>query len=626
MPDEVTLDVTTIEENVTVETTAGDVVEIKVVAPAGPAGATGPAGPNSVTSATTSDGTGQIMLDTLAVGICNILDEVVFDTLTYTFAEGSAQALKDALDISFADVSDAQTGTAILDVESITGIYIDGDVFTATSGTGTAVVGTSNSGIGASFYSQDNYGAVIGSAGGNSLKLTSVSGDYYIECENNFTTIESAIERVRGWFVWFYNTFTGRLKTADITANRDWTLPDASGTIALTTSNVSTATALETSRNIFGIAFNGTANVAGDATNTGHFASIPTGGQAGHFVTLNGTAPTVIAGRSAWWSDGSGNPSFRNGTGTAVTLVKSSDLGTNVANFLEFPTSANLASALTDENGTGGGFVRAEGATLTTPTFTGSAARANGQNAVPATDDEIIVRQRSAKESFYSIGTVRNIVYPPSFGTSGTGSATAVTDAGSRLFSLNSGTANSGWARATLARGVSAAPNVTGTGINFNKKLGISIAFTTGKSNFTNTGNVTRIVFGTNQTATADGVDPLSALGFGIEFRANGSSHDIRVFGHNGTSISYSSWVNSGCPSSVASAVHTLGLESDGAGNLFGFFAVNSSRTLVTVTGTGGPTGTGTSANSYVDVQSCNSASSTTSQIVVGFDAKIYVE
>jgi hypothetical protein len=284
----------------------------------GATGNTGPAGPNSVTSATTSD------------------------------------------------------GTAILDVESITGIYIDGDVFTATSGTGTAVGGTSNSGIGAAFYSQDNYGAVIGSAGGNSLKLTSVSGDYYIECMNNFTTIESAIERVRGWFVWFYNTFTGRLKTADITANRDWTLPDASGTIALTTSNVSTATALETSRNIFGIAFNGTANVAGDATNTGHFASIPTGGQAGHFVTLNGTAPTVIAGRSAWWSDGSGNPSFRNGTGTAVTLVKSSDLGTNVANFLEFPTSANLASALTDENGTGGGFVRAEGASLTTPTLVGT--------------------------------------------------------------------------------------------------------------------------------------------------------------------------------------------------------------------------------------------------------------
>jgi len=73
----------------------------------GATGNTGPAGPNSVTSATTSDGTGQIMLDTLAVGICNILDEVVFDTLTYTFAEGSAQALKDAIQIASADITDA---------------------------------------------------------------------------------------------------------------------------------------------------------------------------------------------------------------------------------------------------------------------------------------------------------------------------------------------------------------------------------------------------------------------------------------------------------------------------------------------------------------------------------------
>jgi hypothetical protein len=107
MPDEVTLDVTTIEENVTVETTAGDVVEIQVLAPTGNAatvavgttttgaagtnasvtnsgttsaavfnftiprgdtGATGAAGPNSVTSATTSDGTANLAILTATVG------------------------------------------------------------------------------------------------------------------------------------------------------------------------------------------------------------------------------------------------------------------------------------------------------------------------------------------------------------------------------------------------------------------------------------------------------------------------------------------------------------------------------------------------------------------------------
>ena len=113
------------------------------------------------------------------------------------------------------------------------------------------------------------------------------------------------------------------------TANTSLTLP-ASGTLATTTGNVATATALATARNIFNISFDGTANVAGDATNTGHFASIPGTGAAGHFVTENGTAPTLLAGRSAWYSDGSGVPSFKNGTGTAVTLVRSSDIGVSV--------------------------------------------------------------------------------------------------------------------------------------------------------------------------------------------------------------------------------------------------------------------------------------------------------
>lgn len=68
MPDEVTLNVTTIAEAVTVETTAGDVAEIKVVAQTGPTGPAGPAGPNSVTSATTSDGTADLDVATITGG------------------------------------------------------------------------------------------------------------------------------------------------------------------------------------------------------------------------------------------------------------------------------------------------------------------------------------------------------------------------------------------------------------------------------------------------------------------------------------------------------------------------------------------------------------------------------
>lgn len=130
------------------------------------------------------------------------------------------------------------------------------------------------------------------------------------------------------------------------------------------TGNAGTATALATARNIFGISFDGSANVSGDATNAGHFASIITGGAAGHFVGNNGTTPTLIAGRSAWWSDSSGNPSFRNGTGTAVTLVRSSDLGTGVATALA--ATANAAGGVVTANGT----ATLTNKTLTSPTLT----------------------------------------------------------------------------------------------------------------------------------------------------------------------------------------------------------------------------------------------------------------
>jgi hypothetical protein len=54
-----------------------------------------------------------------------------------------------------------------------------------------------------------------------------------------------------------------------------------------------------------------------------------------------------------------------------LTTLATTTPAANVANFLTSPTSDNLASALTDENGTGGGFVRAEGATLTSPALVG---------------------------------------------------------------------------------------------------------------------------------------------------------------------------------------------------------------------------------------------------------------
>ena len=123
------------------------------------------------------------------------------------------------------------------------------------------------------------------------------------------------------------------------------------GTITEATNSVTSATTSDGTANLsvltLGVVPSGSITLA--STNSGGF------------VQLSGQAATDA--RSI---------AFPNASGTLALTSQLPTLGTNVATFLATPTSANLASALTDENGTGGGFVRAEGATLTTPTLVGT--------------------------------------------------------------------------------------------------------------------------------------------------------------------------------------------------------------------------------------------------------------
>lgn len=104
-----------------------------------------------------------------------------------------------------------------------------------------------------------------------------------------------------------------------------------------------------------------------------YYASTNSGG----FVGLSGQLATDA--RDVYLPNASGNLALVTSTTgqiasadvSGLTALATTTPGTNVANFLATPTSANLASALTDENGTGGGFVRAEGATLTSPALVG---------------------------------------------------------------------------------------------------------------------------------------------------------------------------------------------------------------------------------------------------------------
>jgi hypothetical protein len=303
------------------------------------------------------------------------------NTVALRDAEGSAAFASDG---AFAAVQGINSSTG-------SGLYGDatsGKGVEAISGSGTAIYGYSFAGD--LMQLEGNAGVVVTVNQDGDVTATSFSGDGSGLTGLNVTRTLADQAEVDAATPDFFGQLgikadTGNLLQAVGTTAGDWlgnfTFNDidtgsilASGTITGTNitatgdviGNAETATALQTARTIFNQSFNGTGNIDGNLLTTGHLASVPSGGEAGHLITLNGTAPTVVAGRSAWWSDGSGVPSFRNGTGSAVTLLRSSDLGTNVATFLATPTSANLAAAVTGETGTGS-LVFATSPTLTTP-------------------------------------------------------------------------------------------------------------------------------------------------------------------------------------------------------------------------------------------------------------------
>ena len=102
--------------------------------------------------------------------------------------------------------------------------------------TQTAINASAVSGIGANISSASGIGAIISSGSSTAAVISSNSSTYHAEFGNSATNNSSAIERIRGAFVWFYNTFKGRLQTSNITADRNWTLPDRSGTLLLDSS------------------------------------------------------------------------------------------------------------------------------------------------------------------------------------------------------------------------------------------------------------------------------------------------------------------------------------------------------------------------------------------------------
>lgn len=144
-------------------------------------------------------------------------------------------------------------------------------------------------------------------------------------------------------------------------------------------------------------------------------------GSAGAFITFNGAAGTPSS------------ITLTNATGLPISGI--TGLGSGVATWLATPSSANLASAVTDETGSGP-LVFATSPTLTTPTINGAALNGDMQvDGTPNTDDTWNGRSTNTFNAGATIAQFE-AVYMDSSSTWQLTDADAITTAGSVVIAL----------------------------------------------------------------------------------------------------------------------------------------------------------------------------------------------
>ena len=250
-------------------------------------------------------------------------------------------------------------------------------------------------------------------------------------------------------------------------------------------------------------------------------------------------------------------------------------------------------------------------------TFSGQV-ELTGQSA--STDDSAMTRSLVDTDRWLAGSRIWSPSYAFSLANSGTGSQ-AITIAGELMAQLDSGTSNSGYGKARLARGLNSSPGYSGAGIQFQREIGISLNMTLVTAG--TEVNVFRIIAGTGSGApAAAGTDPISDDGFGVEVRYDGTNTEWRVFGHNGTTLTASAWTD--LYTGYRLNPQMFAVYSDASGNVTAYTANQGGNTYTTITTTGGPTTAGASATSYASAECVNSSSVTTSTRCKIYDVKFF--
>jgi hypothetical protein len=557
MSETVTLDVTTVEETVSVTTTDGGVVQIAVMAERGEAGTNGTNGGstsawqyNAKTNATSGyPGNGYLL----------------WNNATQTSATS----------ILVSHLTDDNT-----DIELFLSFFV----------------------VNQKIFIQDR-----DDSSKNQVWL--ISGTPTVTGANTstayYTFPVTLVSSAGGAFTNNHSILFGQISVA---TNAVTSATTSDGTATLSTSTLTTGTLTVSTSGVF--------NATSYTYGTGAASAMRTALALGTLATQSGTFSGTSSGINTGDQDLSGYATI-NSLGTAAAF----DVAPT-ANISEDVVTTAVAQTLTNKTLTS--------PTIDAPTISGSAAFTSTTRPTSAgtgmpSATSLMTRDDVALEPFYNLGSVFRVSATPAFANSGTGSA-ASQAAGDRWAALSSGTSNSGWGRAQIGRGITTIPSLSGAGINFASKLGVSIVLWLGNSAATNNLNIFRLRFGSDNTPVADGVDAVSYRGFGVEIKARGTSHDWRVYGHNGTSITYSAWSNTGLNANSLQSRISLTVMSNGAGSITASIGINGSRILSTISTTGGPTTAGTSAQSQVECHVANSASGTLPLAAALYDAIFYAQ